>query len=152
MAVRLGALVLVTATLLSGQSTDSTAVRKEIQGAYSKALDALRNAKSMEDLDELNRSFDTADWQTISPGQAPRTWQDLRPYGFEGLWAPFKSSELIIDTFDLHGDTAILTGHLRQVGMKGNITLIPVKETWKKTLMGWKRQIHQKFKPGETPK
>jgi hypothetical protein len=117
-----------------------------------KALEAMRQAKSLQDLDELNRSFDTQDWLSIAPGQQPRGWTELRKYGFEGLWAPFRSAELLIDTFELKGDTAVLTGRLHHVGMQGNVAEIPLKETWKRTLMGWKRQIHQKFPPGETPK
>ena len=151
MLVRLAVLALAGFTALYAEETDSAAARKEIAAAYVKALDALRQAKSMEDLDEMDRSFDTQDWQSLSPGQQPRGWQDLRKYGFQGLWAPFQSSELVIDTFELKGDTAVLTGKLRQVGMKGDVAVIPLKETWKKTLMGWKRQIHQKFAPGETP-
>jgi hypothetical protein len=150
MTARLTALLFLFTLTAHPQSAD--AVRKEIETSYAKALDALRHAKTMEDLDELNRSFDTIDWQSISFGQSPRTWQDLRKYGFEGLWAPFQSSEFIIDTFELHGDTATLTGKLRQVGMTGNVAVIPLKETWKKTIMGWKRQIHEKFRPGETAK
>jgi len=150
MTARVTALLLAVAFTARTQSPDT--VRQEIQALYVKALEAMRNAKSMDDLDELDRSFDTQDWQSLTPGQSPRGWQELRKYGFEGLWAPFQSSELIIDTFELKGDTAVLTGKLRQVGMKGNIAVIPLKETWKKTLMGWKRQIHQKFPPGETPR
>jgi len=86
------------------------------------------------------------------PGQQPRGWPELRKYGFEGLWSPMQSAELLIDTFELKGDTAVLTGHLRHVGVKGDVSLIPLKETWKRTVIGWKRQIHQKFPPGETPK
>jgi len=145
-------LALAVAITLAANSQSVEAVRKEIEASYAKALDALRNAKSMEDLDEMNRSLDTVDWQSIVPGKSPRGWQELRKYGFVGLWAPFQSSQLTIDTFSVNGDTAVLTGHLRQVGMKGNVSLIPLKETWKKTIMGWKRQIHQKFPPGETPK
>jgi hypothetical protein len=152
MTVRLMALAIVLIPAAFPQSPDTAAARKEIEAAYVKALDVLRHAKTLEDLDELNRSFDTVDWQTISPGQSPRGWQDLRKYGFEGLWAPYQSSALIIDTFELRGETAVLTGHLRQVGMKGNVSVIPLKETWRKTLVGWKRQIHQKFAPGETPR
>ena len=53
------------------------------------------------------------------PGQQPRGWAELRKYGFEGLWAPIQSIELLIDTFEWKGDTAVLTGRLRTVGMKG---------------------------------
>jgi hypothetical protein len=112
----------------------------------------MRQAKSLEDLDEINRSFDTQDWQSIVPGQQPRGWAELRKYGFEGLWQPMQLAELLIDTFEIKGDTAVLTGRLRHVGMNGNVSFIPLKETWKRTVMGWKRQIHQKFPPGETPK
>ena len=137
---------------LTARAESADAVRNEIQAAYVRALDAMRQAKTIEDLDEINRSFDTQDWQSIAPGQQPRGWAELRKYGFEGLWAPFQSIELLIDTFEWKGDTAVLTGRLRTVGMKGNVGFVPLKETWKKTVMGWKRQIHQKFPPGETPK
>jgi hypothetical protein len=127
-------------------------VRKEIEAAYVKALDATRQAKSMDDLDEIDRTFNTRDWQSISPGQPPRTWQDLRKYSFESSWAPFQSAQLIIDTFELNGDTAVLTGRLRNVNMKGDVAFIPLKEVWKRTIIGWKRQLHQKFRAGETPR
>lgn len=138
------------ASIALAQSPDT--VRKEIEAAYIKVLEAMRHAKSIEDLDEINRSFDTQDWQSITPGNQPRTWPDLRKYGFDGLWAPFQSAQLIIDTFDLKGDTAVLTGKLRNVNMKGDVAMIPLKETWKHTVIGWKRQVHQKFRPGEIPK
>lgn len=148
--VRAVALGLLGLTLLAAETSD--VVRSEIQALYVRALEALRNAKSIEDLDEINRSFDTQDWQSLAPGQQPRSWQDLRKYGFAGLTAPFRSAEILIDTFEVTGDTAVLTGKLRNVNMKGEVALIPLKETWRKTVMGWKRQIHQKFRPGETPK
>lgn len=131
---------------------DSDATRKEIEASYIRALDALKHAKSIEDLDEINRTFDTLDWQSIVPGQEPRGWPELRRYGFEGLRAPFKSAELIIETFEVTGDVGVLTGKLRYVNLQDNVALIPLKETWKKTVIGWKRQIHQKFRAGETPK
>jgi hypothetical protein len=146
------AVFLAAATCFGVHAQSADAVRKEIEAAYVKALDAFRQAKSIEDLDEINRSFDTQDWQTISPGQQPRNWPDLRKYGFDGLWSPSQSTELIIDTFELKGGTAVLTGRLRNVGMKGDVSFIPLKETWKRTVVGWKRQVHQKFAPGETPK
>src|SRR5438067_13513517 len=127
-------------------------VGKEIVASYARALNAFQHAKSMEDLDEINRSFDTLDWKSIVPGQQPRGWADLRKYGFEGLWAPFQAADLHIDTFEVTCDTAVLTGRLRNVNMKGDVAWIPLKETWKHTAVGWKRQIHQKFNAGETPK
>jgi hypothetical protein len=59
---------------------------------------------------------------------------------------------MIIDTFQLSGDTVVFTGRLRNVNMKGEVAYIPLKEAWKRTVIGWKRQIHQKFRAGETPK
>jgi hypothetical protein len=145
-------LAILAAALASAQAPEAPdMVRNQIQTAYANALDALRQAKSMADLDEINRSFDTADWLSISPGQPPRSWQDLRQYGFERLWTPFRSAEFVIDRFELNGDTAILKGRLRTVDMKGETGFVPLKETFRRTAMGWKRQVHQKFRPGETP-
>jgi hypothetical protein len=144
------AFALAATTLVFAQSPES--VRKEIEASYAKSLEAFRNAKSMEDLDEINRTFDTADWQSITPGQPPTHWQDLRKYPYEEMWTPFQFTEFIVDTFDLKGDAAVLTGRLRTVNMKGNVGFIPLRETFKRTVAGWKRQIHQKFNPGETPK
>jgi hypothetical protein len=149
MVVRAALLILVAVSIAAAESPDD--VRRQIESSYAKALDALRQAKTMDDLDEINRSFDTIDWQSISPGQQPTTWQNLRQYGFDGLWTPFRSAEFIIDRFELNGDTAVLRGRLRTVNMKGDAGFIPLKETFHRTVMGWKRQIHQKFRPGETP-
>lgn len=128
MPIRLAAMLAIGAWL-GARAESPDAARKEIEAAYVKALNALREAKSIEDLDELNRSFDTQDWQSIVPGQQPRSWQELRKYGFKGLWAPFQSAALLIDTFEVTGDAAVLTGKLRNVDIKGNISLIPLKET-----------------------
>jgi hypothetical protein len=105
----------------------------------------------MEDLEEIDRMLDTYDWQSISAGQQPQRWSDLRKYGFDALWQPFQRAEILIDTFSLDGDKAIFTGRLRSVNMRGDVAFIPLKETWKRTAAGWKRQIHQKFRTGETP-
>lgn len=149
MAFRTWLLIIVAVAIATAESPDE--VRRQIETSYAKTLEALRQAKTMDDLDEINRSFDTADWRSISAGQQPRSWQDLREYGFNGLWAPFRSIEFIVDRFELNGDTAVLRGRLRTVNMKGNAGFIPLKETFHRTVMGWKRQIHQKFRPGETP-
>jgi hypothetical protein len=76
-------------------------VRKEIEASYVRSLAAFRDARSIEDLDEISRTFDTADWLSITPGQKPNHWQDLRKYPFEEQWTPFQSLEFIIDTFEL---------------------------------------------------
>jgi len=142
--------IMIAASLVLAQSPD--AARKEIETLYARALEAMRLAKSIGDLDEIDRTFNTQDWQSISPGQQPTNWPNLRKYPFEELSAPFQSLKMLIDTFELNGDTAVVTGRLRTVNMKGNVGFIPLKETWKRTVAGWKRQVHQKFNAGETPK
>jgi hypothetical protein len=149
MAVRLAALLVI---ILPAFPQSPDAVRKEIQAAWAKAMEAMHNANSLEDIDEIDRSINTWDWHGFGPGQPPQTWQELRKYGFEGNRATFQSAEFLIDTCQVNGDTAIVTGRLRVVSVKGNISFIPLKETWKRTVIGWKRQLHQKFPPGETPR
>jgi hypothetical protein len=150
MTFRAALLIVVALGAAAAESPDD--VRREIESWYVRALDALRHAKTMDDLDEINRSLDTVDWRSISPGQQPRTWQDLRQYGFNGLWAPFRSAEFIVEGLELDGDTAVVRGRLRTVNLKGETGFVPLKETFHRTVMGWKRQVHQKFRPGETPK
>src|SRR5579862_8221926 len=104
-------IVAVAVPLFGAESPE--AVRKEITALYARALEATRNATSIEDLDEIDRTFNTRDWQSIAPGQPVRTWPDIRKYGFEGQNAPFKSAEILIDTFQLSGDTVVFTGRLR---------------------------------------
>jgi len=127
-----------------GFAQSAADVRREIESQYAKAIEALRTAKSMEDLDELNRSFDTQDWQSIVPGQQPQSWADLRKYGFEAINARFDSMKLQVETFDLSGDTAVLTGKLHVV-QNGSALVVPLTETWRRTPLGWKRQIHHKL-------
>jgi hypothetical protein len=145
------AALLMMAAVGAAAAESPNEARREIETWYARALEALRQAKTMDDLDEMNRSLDTADWRSISPGQQPRSWQELRQYGFNGLWAPFRSAEFIIDGFELNGETAVLRGRLRMVNMKGETGFVPLKETFHRTVIGWKRQVHQKFRPGETP-
>jgi len=149
MAFRAALLIVAAVGMAGAESPDE--VRRQIETSYATTLEALRQAKTLDDLDEINRSFDTLDWRSISPGQQPRSWQDLRRFGFSGLWAPFRSAEFIIDRFDLNGDTAVLRGRLRTVNMKGETGFTTLKETFRRTVMGWKRQVHEKFRPGETP-
>lgn len=116
-----------TVMALSAQAQSADSVRKEIEASYARALEAMRQAKSMADLDEIDRTLDTQDWQSISPGQQPTNWQNLRKYPFEESWAPFQSARILIDTFELTGDTVVFTGRLRTVNMKGSVGFIPVR-------------------------
>jgi hypothetical protein len=80
---RLGLIAAIATALALAQSPNE--IRKEIERAYARALEALQRAKSMEDLDEINRTFDTLDWQSIVPGQQPRSCRtcgntDLKVY------------------------------------------------------------------------
>jgi hypothetical protein len=144
-------LILAIATQLAlaqSPAVRTDAVPKEIEALYAKGLEATRLAKSIEDLDEIDRTFNTRDWQSITPGQSTRGWPDIRKFGFEGQVGDFKSTEMLIDTFRVDGDIAVVIGRLRTVNRKGNVGYIPLKETWKRTIIGWKRQTHQKFAPG----
>lgn len=144
MLTRVSLCCLWTSLALTAQSTE--VVRRQIEDAYEKSVEALRKSKTIEDLDEINRSFDTRDWQSIVPGRVPWSWNDLRKYPLETLIAPFDSMTLQIETFEVKGDTAMLAGNLRVVN-KGSVSLVPLKETWVKTVVGWKRKIHEKLGP-----
>jgi len=138
--------LLAPASTMRAQAQSPEAVRKEIESSYAKAIDALRRARSIADLDEISRSFDSSDWISIVPGRSPQTWSDLRKYPFENLTAAFDSTTLVIDKFDLEGDIALLHGNLR-VESGGHVVRVPLKETWVKTVIGWKRKIHEKLGP-----
>jgi hypothetical protein len=146
MTTALRAAPLLIASLCLGFAESTNDIQREIEASYAKATEALRMAKSIEDLDEMNRSLDTQDWQSIVPGQPPHSWTELRKYGFEALRAPFDSMTLQIATLQVSGDTAVLNGKLRVV-THGNAVLVPLTETWRRTVIGWNRQIHHKLGP-----
>jgi hypothetical protein len=53
----------------------SGAVRREIEASHVRAIEALRQAKTLADLNEINPSCDTQDWQSI---RAERRWDGKR--------------------------------------------------------------------------
>jgi hypothetical protein len=91
------------------------------QLALAQSPDDTQNAKSVADLDEIDRTFNTRDWQSITPGQPARAWEDIRKFGFEGQNAPMQSAQILIDTFQLNGDTVVFTGRLGTVNLKGDV-------------------------------
>ena len=143
MPVRLLCLICASFVLRAQSNED---VRKQIETSYARALAALHESKTIEDLDEINRSLDTRDWVSIAPNRAPWDWEFTRTHPFESLTAPFDSSALVIETLEVQGNTATLTGKLRVVS-NGRAMLVPLKETWVKTVIGWKRKVHQKLGP-----
>ena len=132
---------------------DDGPVRKEIQAAYTRSIQGMRQAKTMDDLDALNKAMDTPDWVSIMPGQPPRTWAQLRSYGFENLNPPFDEMSFPIDTFTMKGEgAAIVQGTMRvtatvvdqrgQFGPKGEkhdiVSTAPIRDTWVKMSEGWR--------------
>jgi hypothetical protein len=147
--VRCFAVVLIVgASLAWAQSPD--AARKEIEASYAKVLDALKHAKSMDDLDEINRSFDTMDWRSITPDN-PRLARSAEVWFRKRVGSvPIRGNDhRYVSTVGRHRG---VHGQAAQCEHEGRVAYIPLKETWKRTVIGWKRQMHQKFRAGETPK
>ena len=141
-------------------SKRATDQRKEIESAYTQSTQAMKQAKTMDDLDAMNKAMDTSDWVSIMPGQKPQTWEQLRRYGFQNLNQPFDETSFLIDCFTMTGeDAAIVQGTVRvtaaivdqqgQFGAKGErhtiVTTAPIRDTWVKTPDGWRRKIHKKL-------
>ena len=150
-------LFVITATLMRG---DVGPVRNQIQAAYTRSIQAMRQAKTIDDLDAMNQAIDTPDWVSIMPGQPPRTWAQLRSYGFANLNPPFDEMSFAIDTLTMKGQgTAIVQGNMRvtatvvnqrgQFGPKGEkndiVSTAPIRDTWVKTPEGWRRSLHEKL-------
>lgn len=106
-----------------------------IEKRYAKAFAGFHKARSLDDLDRIHRWFDTEDWQSIVNGQPARPWEDLRKYGFKGLWTPEKI-EWRITGFRVRDEGA-------EVEMR--IGPFRVVDTWRRTAQGWRRSRHEKF-------
>lgn len=106
-----------------------------IEQRYTLAFEQFHEAKSLEDLDSINRWLDTPDWQSISNGQPARTWSDLRKYGFKGLWNAGKIEWRVV--------AFRLTDGGAEVEMR--IGPFRVVDTWRQTPQGWRRSRHEKF-------
>lgn len=106
-----------------------------IEHRYTLAFEQFHEAKSLDDLDSINRWFDTADWQSIANGQPARTWSELRKYGFKGLWTADKIEWRIIAFRLIEGGA--------EVEMR--IGPFRVVDTWRETPQGWRRSRHEKF-------
>ena len=139
---------------------DGGPARKEIESACAQSIQAMKQAKTMDDLDAMNKAMNTPDWVGIMPGQKPQTWEQLRRYGFENLNQPFDETSFLIDRFTMTGeDAAIVQGTVRvtatlvdqrgQFGAKGEkhtiVTTAPIRDTCVKTPDGWRRKIHEKL-------
>jgi hypothetical protein len=109
-----------------------------IEHRYTLAFEQFHEAKSLEDLDNINRWLDTTDWQSIVNGQPARSWADLRKYGFKGLWSAEKNEWRIVAFRVLETGGA-------EVEMR--IGPFRVIDTWRQTPQGWRRSRHEKFPP-----
>jgi hypothetical protein len=81
--------------IAAAESSDEA--RRRIENLIRGGARCASSREDMDDLDEMNRSNDTLDWRSISPGQQPRAWEEFRRYGFGELRAPFRSAEFSID-------------------------------------------------------
>ncbi len=146
---RIVALALL-AALLSGAAETADDTRKLLESQYVRMFDALRSAKSMEDLDAQTKEFETDDCVSVMPGQKPRTWKQLREFGFEALTSgPKDKMEFRVEKFSMpNEDTAVLEGVMQISGNKLVISA-PIRDTWVRTEKGWRRKIHEKLAPNK---
>ena len=148
----------VFAIVFAAFAADDAQVRKEIEAKYTSSLQALKAAKSIEDLDADHQRLDTLDWVSIAPGQKPMSWDELRGYGFQNLAAPFDEMSFPIDKLTMKDEkTAIVEGTItvkatREIdGVKHLlVSTAPIRDTWVKTPDGWRRKIHEKLAPNQT--
>lgn len=142
-------LALAAATVLSA-ATDAAEVRRSLEAIYPKMFEGLRSAKTMADLDAQSREFETSDWVSVMPGQKPRTWEQLRAFGFEALTSgPKDGMKFEVVKFTMPDEnTAVLEGTMRISDSKVEITA-PIRDTWIRTEAGWRRKIHEKLAPNK---
>jgi len=155
-----GAFTLAQAVCMAEAPTDRAAQR-EIQIMFQKAVEGLKQAKTIEDLDALHNTIDTSDWVSIQPGQKPQTWQELRKLGFDALNQPFNHMRFDIKNVTLDGNIAVVEGVLivgatiideeGRFGPKDAthdvVVGAPLRETWVRSANGWRRKIHEKLEP-----
>ena len=105
-----------------------------LEKRYATAMKRFERGKSIDDLDRLSQWMDTPDWRSVVNGRE-QTWQDLRKYGFKGLWTPNRIPWRI-QQFRL-----LETGAEVELRVGG----IRVVDTWRRTPNGWRRSRHEKF-------
>jgi hypothetical protein len=143
MFVRAISLSLLSVSLLA--AADAVVARNAIQATYDRALKAMSEAKSGEDLDAINRATDTPDWVSIVNNGPPQHWSDLRPGTIQSL-GHFGPTAIRIVKFTLNGDTAIV---IARVGAPEGANSVLVRDTWVKMPAGWRRKMHEKPAPGK---
>jgi len=152
-----GLALFIAANLLA---VDTSQARREIEAAYARSFSALKNAKTMEDLDLNFKATDTPDSVSIMPGEKPMTWEQMRRYGFETLRGPTDEISFPIETFTMpDAQTAVVQGTMKVAGTISDqygsfgpkdekhavIATAPIRDTWVKTPDGWRRKMHEKL-------
>src|SRR5947209_57257 len=109
-----GLALFIAANLLA---VDTSQARREIEAASARSFSALKNAKTMEDLDLNFKATDTPDSVSIMPGEKPMTWEQMRRYGFETLRGPTDEISFPIETFTMpDAQTAVVQGTMKVAG------------------------------------
>jgi hypothetical protein len=154
----------VTPLLLLTAADPAEDARKDIVAAYQRSLDALQRGDA-----DAALQIDTDDWVSMVVGQKPRTRQDIEPFvrrdiagmkpppGWAATWRPDyerngTSSGIQVYDVKLEGNNAVvlcLVGSTRPEVTDGVTHKIwtgsHVRDTWIKTLAGWKRRLHEKL-------
>jgi hypothetical protein len=160
--------VLVRRSALLAAAEPAEQVRKDIVEAYQRAMDAMRRGDA-----DAAFEMETADWVSITVGQAPRTRQEMEPLirrdfasmkpppGWSAVWKPDyerngTSSGIQIYDFKLEGSSAVvlyLIGSTRTETLDGASHNVwrgsHIRDTWTKTPTGWKRRMHEKLTVNE---
>ncbi len=125
---------------------DDSAIRKEIQAIYDRALQLQLTAKTPSDLDANEKLIDTQDWTSIVNDGAPQRWADVRGFAIQTLGHPDDIAIKIVK-FTVSGDRAIVIARVGpSATINGNDSSLYrlVRDTWIKTSAGWRRKIHEK--------
>ena len=155
---------LIIAAILFAQAFSPVEVRNAIISAYQRSLDALARGDA-----DGAMSIDTADWVSITVGQAPRTRSELEPFirrdiagmkpppGWIAFWRPHyekngTGSGIQVYEVKVQGDTAsalCLVGSTKPETIDGTIHQVwrgsHVRDSWIKSSDTWKRRKHEKL-------
>ena len=126
---------------------DDRPVFNEIQATYDRTIRGQLTAKTPEDLDANERLIDTPDWVSIVNDGAPQHWADLRAGVIAMLGHP-EDITIKILKLTIAGDRAVViarVGAPKDVSGDGDRSRPAlIRDTWSKTSVGWRRNVHEK--------
>jgi hypothetical protein len=160
--------LLLMPVILLAAADPADEARKEIVAAYQRSIDALQLGDA-----DAAMQIDTEDWVSITAGQQPRTRRELEPFlrrdiaslkpppGWSAVWRPDyakngTTSGVQVYDLKLDGNTAVvlcLVGNTRTEMVDGATRSVwtgsHVRDTWIRTLAGWRRRMHEKLTVNE---